>query len=170
MKKTEQGFTFIEILVFTSILSFVLIALTTTVVSSLQKTQTTEHRLYATRYAEELMEWLRAEEETSWETFTARDLNNGGGTTYCFNTPLDFQTPDWSTYGTNLTACMYDGIGTPSPTGTALPPRIYKRYAIITAIGPDFRQVNVQIIVEWRDGNRYYSTPLNTIFTNVNET
>jgi type II secretory pathway pseudopilin PulG len=157
-KKSEQGFTFVEILVFTSILSFLLIALTTTVVTSLQRMTTVEHRLYAQRYAEELQEWLRGESQADWTAFIAKDLTPGSGTMYCFNGSLDFRTIVWPTGGQVCAA--YNGIGTS-------PPLIYKRYAVLTAASAD--QMNVQIVVEWKDGNHYFSTPLNTVFTNAKE-
>jgi type II secretory pathway pseudopilin PulG len=156
-KQSEQGFTFVEILVFSAILSFLLIALTTTVVTSLQRMTTVEHRLYSQRYAEELEEWLRGEEEADWSTFIVRDASSSG-TMYCFNGGLDFRTPVWPTAGLNCTS--YNGIGTTAPL-------IYKRYAVLTQASPN--QMNIQIMVEWRDGNRYFSTPLNTVFTNAKE-
>lgn len=155
--ESEQGFTFVEILVFSAILSFLLIALTTTVVTSLQRMTTVEHRLYSQRYAEELEEWLRGEEEADWSTFIVRDASSSGSM-YCFNGALDFRTPVWPTAGQNCSS--YNGIGTTTPL-------IYKRYAVLTQASPN--QMDIQIMVEWRDGNRYFSTPLNTVFTNAKE-
>jgi type II secretory pathway pseudopilin PulG len=158
-RRSRQGFTFLEVLVFTAIISFLFIGLTSTVISSLRRMQTTEHRLYATRYAEELLEWVRAQKETGWESFVA-DYTSETGTLYCFNGDIDFYNPVWPPAG--LGTCDYDGIGSKDP-------RIFKRYLILTAPTEDLRQVNVQIVVEWRDGNQFYSVPLNTIFTDADE-
>lgn len=121
--------------------------------------QVTEHRLYANRHAEELVEWLRSEKEADWEAFVARDTGNGSGTPYCFNQKLDFldPAPEWPTV--TLADCAYNGVGEP--------PLIYRRYAQLTA--ENSNQVNIEIIVEWREGNKYYSVPINTVFTNIDE-
>lgn len=165
-KRPEKGFTFIEVLVFITIISFLFITLTTTVITSLQRLQVTEHRFYATRYAEEVVEWLRSEKDADWAAFVSRDENAGTGTFYCFNRKLDFLNPTWPPAGLGLPApdnCVYNGII------DGQPPLIFKRYALLTGVSPDFKQVNIQVIVEWREGNRYYSVPLNTVFTDIDE-
>lgn len=157
----NNGFTFVEIMVFTTIISFLFISMTSTVINSLQRMQVTEHRLYANRYAEELVEWMRSEKEGDWDTFVSHDPSEGSGTIYCFNDALDFISPNpW--IPTTVNECPFDGIA-------STPPVIYRRYAMVTAVPPSFKQVNVQIIVEWREGNKYYSVPLNTVFTNIDE-
>lgn len=166
--QNNKGFTFIEILVFTAIISFLFISMTSTVINALQRMQITEHRMYANRHAEELMEWLRAQKDTDWDEFRAKDTGNGSGTFYCFNQfapgvpELDFAevSPEWPTV--TLENCEYDGVGN-------TPPLIFRRYALITAVPPEFEQVNVQIFVEWKEGNKYFSVPLNTVFTNIDE-
>ncbi len=165
MYNDQSGFTFIEVLVFTTIISFLFISMTSTVISSLQRMSITEHRLYANRHAEELVEWLRAEKESDWDVFRQRDLGNGTGTFYCFNNQLDFASNlqlQWNNAQVDLQACQYNGIANE-------PPRIYRRYVLITAIPPDFNQVNIQVVVEWQEGLQFYTVPLNTVFTNINE-
>jgi Tfp pilus assembly protein PilV len=159
MLKKQKGFTFIEVLIFTAIISFLFISMTSTVISSLQRMQVTEHRLYANRHAEELVEWLRSEKEADWEAFVARDTGNGSGTPYCFNDQLNFLDPAPVWPAVTLENCTYTGVGTP--------PLIYKRYAQLTA--ENLNQVNIEIVVEWREGNKYYSVPINTVFTNIDE-
>lgn len=59
--------------------------------TSLSTLKTNERRLYATRYAEEITEWLGAEKENDWDnTFLPKTvLPVGTQTVYCFNsTPL----------------------------------------------------------------------------------
>lgn len=196
MKKREitkrDGFSIIEILVFVSIISFLFITLTATVTASLRRMGTAESRVYATHYAEELQEWLRAEKETDWNAFIARDVS-GSGTVYCFNTELNFENPEeiW-TLLTPAQECAdiettdgdtggYDGIWervvtgeVPNQTityqaGDSTIPRIFKRYAIVTRANLPTTQMNIQIVVEWKDGNQFYSVPLNTIFTQYSD-
>jgi type II secretory pathway pseudopilin PulG len=154
----EQGFSFIEILVFVTIISFLFIALTATVTSSLRRMQVAEHRLYALHYAEELLEWIRAEKETDWATFVGRD-SSGSGTIYCFNSPLNFLTPAWP--ADNVACANYTGVA----GGPQTVPKIFKRYAVITQENVPTTQINVQIVVEWQDGNQFYSVPLNSVLT-----
>lgn len=158
----QEGFTFIEILVFVSIVSVLFISLTSVVITSLHRMQVVEHRLYAQRYGEELIEWLRAEKETDWDRFLARDTN-GTGTVYCFNDPIDFINQNWDVDGPTSGECLdYNGI-----TGTTQP--IYKRFVVLTKRGDPPTQIGVQVVVEWQDGNQFFSAPLTTIFTEIND-
>ncbi|MCX7996889.1 MAG: prepilin-type N-terminal cleavage/methylation domain-containing protein [Patescibacteria group bacterium] len=160
----QSGFSFIEVLVFITIVSFLFITLTATVISSLSRMKLVEHRMYATHHAEELLEWLRAEKDADWNAFVARDSTGGSGTSYCFNTELDFIStgPLWEEIGSGLDTCAFDGV-------RGSKPRIFRRYAQIQAVSPEFNTVNVRVIVEWREGSRYYSVPLNSTFTDLNE-
>lgn len=163
--KNQKGFTFIEVLVFTAIISFLFISMTSTVITSLQRMSITEHRMYANRHAEELMEWLRSEKESDWDVFRQRDQGNGPGTFYCFNNQLDFASNSdlqWNNALVGLDACQFNGIVNETP-------RIFRRYVLLSAIPPDFNQVNVQIIIEWQEGLKFYTVPLNTVFTNIDE-
>lgn len=157
-KTLEQGFSFIEILVFVTIISFLFIALTATVTSSLRRMQVAEHRLYALHYAEELLEWIRSEKETNWATFVSRDTS-GSGTIYCFNSSLNFLTPVWP--ADNVQCTNYTGVA----GGPQTVPKIFKRYAVITRENLPTTQINIQIVVEWQDGNQFYSVPLNSVLT-----
>lgn len=187
---SQSGFSFIEVLVFVSIISFLFISLTATVITAVSRAKSAEYRIYATHYADILEEWLRAEKTADWDSFIARDVT-GSGTVYCFNRKLDFADPAsyWAYFEANDGALInqqctnsdptsdsiegYDGIyqqqeGIYSPADIAVP-RIFKRYAIITKANPQGTQVNVQIIVEWFDGGRFFSVPQNTVFTIYDE-
>lgn len=159
-RPAEQGFSFVETLVFVTIISFLFIALTAAVTSSLRRMQVAEHRLYASHYAEELLEWIRAEKETDWATFVSRDTT-GSGTVYCFNGSLNFlgPTPTWPVE--NVQCENYSGV----TGGPQTIPKIFKRYAVITQENVPTTQMNVQIVVEWQEGNQFYSVPLNSVFT-----
>lgn len=182
--KAQAGFSFVEVLVFVTIISFLFISLTATVTSSLRKMQTAESRLYAQNYAGTLLEWLRAEKEADWEAFVARDVS-GSGTLYCFNQKLDFREPitNWSSFDPGAT-CRdvdlsngdsqgFDGIWRIENNATVAAdltvPRIFRRYAIITRSNAPTSKMTIQIVVEWRDGDQYFTVPLNTVFTRYNE-
>jgi type II secretory pathway pseudopilin PulG len=77
--KKKQGFSLIELLIFTTILSLVFISVSTIITASLANLKKQEHKILATHFAEELLEWLRAEKEADWNSF----VNKNG--TYCFN-------------------------------------------------------------------------------------
>ena len=197
----QAGFSIVEILVFVSIISFLFITLTATVTASLRRMSTAERRVYATHYAEELQEWLRAEKEVDWDAFVNRDIS-GSGTVYCFNGELNFEAPEetWSLFDSESETFVYtpgencpdvettdgdsegyDGIwertisGEPPDqtityqSGDISIPRVYKRYAILTRANLPTTQMNIQIVVEWKDGNQYYSVPLNIIFAQFSD-
>lgn len=180
----EAGFSFVEVLVFVTIISFLFIALTATVTSALRKMQTAENRLYAQNYAGTLLEWLRAEKEADWDSFIARDVN-GSGTLYCFNQELSFREPvtNWSSFDPGATcrdvdptdgdSAGFDGIWQIENGATVdadlTIPRVFRRYAVLSRTNSPTTQVSVQIVVEWRDGDQFFSVPLNTVFTLYNE-
>ncbi|MFN4212440.1 MAG: hypothetical protein ACK4FL_00525 [Microgenomates group bacterium] len=143
-KKKSQSFSLIEVLVFTSILSLFFVVAAAVATASLRNMKINEHKILATRYAEELLEWLRGEKETDWNTFISRSNN----TTYCFSiSPIT----SWPSQG----SCSgYNGLN----------PAIYKRELTLTTVGGGI-QVNVSIVVSWQELGNTYSVPINTVFT-----
>ncbi len=181
-RDSRAGFSFVEILIFVTIISFLFIALTATVATAVRQSKAAEYRIHATHYADILEEWFRAEKDLDWETFVARDISQSG-TLYCFNNQVDFAAtasawPDPGVECTDVDGVIegiagYDGIyrnveGVYEQADIAIP-RIFKRYAVLTRGNPEGTQMNVQIIVEWFDGNRFYAVPQNTIFTITDE-
>ena len=79
MRTKKKSFTLIEVLIFVTILSLFFVVASAVTITSLQNLKVQEHKILATRYAEELLEWLRGEKEVDWNKF----INYRGN--YCFN-------------------------------------------------------------------------------------
>jgi type II secretory pathway pseudopilin PulG len=138
----KKSFTLIEVLIFVNILSLFFVAAVT--INSLQNLKVQEHKILATRYAEELLEWLRGEKEVDWNQF----INYRG--TYCFNSsPIPMS--NWPASGN-------------CPTGSFLN-NLYKREVILNPQGSPPYQVNVSITVSWQELGQIYQVPINTVFT-----
>ena len=138
-----KGFSLIEVLIFVSILSvFFVIAASVTVVS-VRNMKINEHKILATHYAEELVEWLRNQKEADWTTFSARSSGN-----YCFNeSPID---TTWVVAG----ECTDYGLS-----------GMFNRDLTFSTVGSPVAQVNVKIIVSWHELGNSYQVPLTTVFT-----
>lgn len=146
---SNRGFSLIELLVFVSIFSLFFVIAISVMTVSLKNLKTNEHRIVATRYAEELLEWMKGEKEQDWNAFYARA--SGGGSAYCFN-GID---PNW----TVTSPCAeFNGI-----TGSTYPSKIYKRDAVLTQASTF--QVDVTITVSWMEGTRLVTVPLNSSLT-----
>ncbi len=143
----NNGFSLVEVLVFVTILSIFFVVAATITTASLRNMKINEHKILATRYGEELLEWLRGEKEADWNNFVNRSSING--TTYCFpNSPIN----NWPTTTGNCSS--FNGLN----------PSIYKReLTLSTATGGN--QVNIFINVSWQEGSDTYSVPINTVFT-----
>ncbi len=139
----KNAFSLIEVLIFVSILSIFFVITASVTVVSLRNMKINEHRILATHYTEELVEWLRDQKETDWTTFSTRVADD-----YCFNeSPID---DDWVATG----ACTsYELSG------------IFNRDLIFSSVGDPATQVNVEIIVSWQELGNNYQVPLTTVFT-----
>lgn len=80
MSVNRRGFTLIEILVFTAIVSIFYVVAAAVSAYSLGVMKTNENKVYATHYADEVNEWLRNQKESDWTTFLAKS-----GQSYCFS-------------------------------------------------------------------------------------
>lgn len=149
------GFTLVEVLVFVTVLAMFFVVAAAVAITSMRNMKVNEHKILATRYSEELLEWLRAKREIDWVTFYGR-ASSGAGTTYCFNvspiadTDISSETSGWPSAG----------ICSSPPSG--LNPAIYNRTVTLTRVGSD--QVNVAVKVSWSEFGNSYSIPINTLF------
>lgn len=145
--KKKNAFSLIEVLVFVSILSIFIIAAITATTASLRNMKVNEHKILATKYSQELVEWLRSEKEENWETFVSTYTTTSPGKTYCFN-DADIS---WPAEG----ECATDGLS----------PAIYKRQATLTSYAVPVARVGVNVIVSWTELGIGHTVPVNTVFT-----
>lgn len=138
----NDGMSLVEVLIAVSLLSMVFISASYATSISLSRSKYNQDRILATRYGEELEEWMRGEKESNWSTFVARSAASPG-TTYCFsNTTLSW--PSSGNCGTTF------GLS-----------NRFKREVKLVGTGT---QVDVEITVQWRDASRTYSVPVDTVY------
>lgn len=143
-KREVRGFTLIEILIFTAIVSVFFVVAAAVSAFSLAIMKNNENKVYATHYAEEAIEWLRNEKETTgWITFSSRS-NVTPGTSWCLNTL------GWTSG--NCSGAYSLGTGG----------KTFLRYVtLINSSG----NISANVVVAWIDsGGSVHSVPVNTIF------
>jgi hypothetical protein len=120
-------------------------------------------KIYATRYAEELAEWLRIQKEQDWAAFYTKAGGGGASVVYCVNGSIDLNsTLDAALTLVNASNCNYDGIT--SASGTTRP-KIFRRTVTFTTSSNQL-PVQAAILVEWQEGpNQIFSVPINTTYT-----
>lgn len=141
MKHFQQSFSLIEVLVFVTILGFIFIAAAALGIVSIRNSQNSKNKILATRYGEELHDWLSSQKDVDWVTFVA---STG---TYCFNIePVD----TWGSSGNCGSNQLINSL--------------FKREATLTYDGGNQR-VNVDIHVSWNEGGNNYDVPIKGVLT-----
>lgn len=164
----KSGFTLIEVMVFTVIITIIIVSLISTSIAMSRQTQVTIHKAYATRYADELAEWLRIQKELSWQTFYARSQNiptaPSSPRTFCVNgdialtSTLDTALLNYNT--SNLATCSYNG-----PTSAPIERRIFRRTVTFDTQSSNTQGVKATINVEWLEiGNTVNRVRVQTYF------
>jgi len=145
----QKGLSLLEVLAFVTILSIVFLGIASSTIQSIKRTKFTEQKLIATRYAEELEEWLRGQKEEDWTTFYATHAGSSGKT-YCFDDAIYDENNDMSWPSEGDCGSLYGLRGQ------------FKREVVLTQSLSS--QVQVVISVDWKDGANIFSVPLNTLF------
>jgi len=131
----EKGFSLVEVLVFITVLGFFFVAAVSVTTFNLKNMKVQEHKILATRYAEEGIEWLKQEKEDDWQLFTTHDDSGGSGTTFCLNSL------DWN----NKSDCNESyALG---------PPNIFKRNLLIINSGNPVDRISTDITVSWLENS-----------------
>jgi len=138
----KKSFSLVEVLVFTAVLGLFFVAAISITTFNLKNMKIQEHKILATRYAQEGIEWVKQEKEDDWSIFITR--GSDGGTTYCLNTSLSWDSS--------------------SPCGSYDLSTIYKRELVITNSGSPVNQVEVSVTVYWQDMGTDLSVPIKTVF------
>src|SRR3989338_7171355 len=142
----KKGFSLIEVLVFVTVLSLVFVAAMAVVTYSLRTMKINEHKILASHYAEEAMEWGKGQKEDNWVEFTALDAVPGASI-FCIN-DLNFN-------NANECGTSYD-LGTPAT---------FKREVLLENV-PDSTtpdQVNATVYVFWLEGGQDFDVSVSTV-------
>jgi hypothetical protein len=159
----NKAFTLLEVMIFTTILSVVLVAAAAFTTRLVYNLHINEHKIYANIYSSELMEWLSSEREADW-TSIYNKASNSPGTTYCVNEDIQLNTTIADTtvfrVPTVGNPCLFNGI-------TGKVPAIYKRELILVRNGTN--QVVATVRVSWQERNATglatYSDESQAVFT-----
>jgi len=155
MNSNKKSFTLIEVLIFISILSIFFIFAASITITSLLNLKIQEQKILATRYAEELLEWLRGEKEENW-----------GGDVYQLGNQVDSFTEKVTQFGINQPVCFNNLNWNKNFSCEYSLPPFFKRTAYFTwNSGNYLYQVNISILVEWQELGKTYKVPINSIFT-----
>jgi type II secretory pathway pseudopilin PulG len=141
----KKSFSLIEVLVFTAVLGLFFVAAISVATFNLKNMKVQEHKILATRYAEEGNEWIKQEKEDDWFDFTS---HNAGY--YCLNSL------SWASYSISYPACG---------TNDYISGTFFKRELAITK--PLIDQVNTTITVTWQDMGTTLSVTIPTTFRSL---
>ncbi len=151
--KRQDGVTLLEALIFMFVLSLIIFAIAFSTTHSLRRTQFNVDKIFATRYGEEVEEWMRGEKEANWTTFSARSPG-----TYCMNAEITTCDAGDTCWDENA-ACDSDdySLGESGSLNNG-----FKRTVELTTVGT---RVDVDIVVSWIDGPNTYDVTLNSSFS-----
>jgi len=156
-KNYASSFSIIEVIVFASMLSVILVAAVGYTVRLVFTMTHNRHKLLATHYVEETQEWLNGERESDWQQF--QDYSTTTGRTYCINDPLDLSSTMASL---SIAVCDFTGVG----TATATNPLIYRRRLILSKDRPETAsRVTATIQVSWQDEGVLYTEEIVTVYS-----
>ena len=132
----NKGFTLIEVLVFVSITSLLLLAAVNITAISISRLKAEQYKVLGNYFMDSLFEWLAGEKERDWTNFYSKASSDG--ITYCFN-QLDI---DWPSSA--------GGCGDEFSLGVSEifnGKNIFQREATLTTVGED---VKATIVVRWK--------------------
>lgn len=146
----QYGSSMLELILALAVSLVIVTTIASVVTVSLRNSLFAKKQSEATRFAQEGMEWLRAQKETSWSVFYGK--SSAAGTSYCINSLA------WP----SSAVC----------TGTAfIPNTIYFRELKMTnkdliPAAPGNESVEAEMTVSWEDGKgRHTTSKLTTQFT-----
>ena len=154
----KKGFSIIEIIVFMTLLSVVLVAGVGYTARLIITMSHNRHQLLATHYTDELKEWLGGEREVDWENF--QDHASVAGIEYCLNNRLDLS----DTIDTILTSASLGGCSFTGVSGTD--PLIYQRTLFLRKdVAETATRLRATIRVAWRDEGVLYQEEVQTVYS-----
>lgn len=142
--KKQKGQSLFEIVLALGVILLLIGGLVVAATTSIRNTTVSTSQAEATRFAQEVMEWLREEKGKDWGTFFGRASSSG--TIYCLNS-----------------------LSWPSSSGSCgsssfIVNTQYQRKATLTTDGLD--KVRVTVTVSWQEGGRSHTTDVSSVFTN----
>lgn len=143
-RKNSQGQSFIELIAALVVVSIVLTAIVGLITKSIANATAARNKTLATSYAQEGLEWLRAERDLGWTAFYGRTNNS-----WCI------VSLSWTTGGSHSGACSNSNV----IAGTQF-------VRTLTFANRTASSVDARMTVSWRDGSGTHESTATTIFTN----
>jgi hypothetical protein len=156
LRTTQKGLSLVETVIFVALMTLVLSTVLSTTITTGRVAKADFNRVYATRYADEMIEWLRYIQSTGWQEFYTTIFPSAAPvvTTYCANRKINLESvfavgPSNTLEVYSPTTCRYAGLTTDglSPTPG---PRIFMRTVTFTPATQG--SVVVEVSVSWLEG------------------
>jgi Tfp pilus assembly protein PilV len=144
--KSSLGQSLIEVLAALAIILLVIVALIRATTISMKSSDFSKTQVLATSYAQEAIEWVRAERDRDWDNIADR-----AGSTFCLNSE---SLSDWP----SSSLCSGD-----EEYGLA---GRFKREVTLTAVGGEGNRVEVKVILSWQDASGEHQSQLTTYLSN----
>jgi len=142
--KSASGQSLIEVLTALAVVLLVMVALVRATTVSMRSSGFSKAQTQATAYAQEAIEWIRAERDKDWDEFSTR-----AGTIFCLNS----ESLSWPAEGD----CPADGY--------ILGGR-FKREATLTSVDGEGNKVEVKVVVSWLESGGEHQSQITTYLTN----
>lgn len=149
--KNKNGQTLVEAVVALGIAAIVITALLAVTTVSVNRSQYVKEQTLVRQYAQEGMEWLRAQRNSDWTTFSSHAGANPTWIIWCLN---DLVWP--GTQGTDIEPC---------PVGTYITGTSYTRYVRMKTSPPGgggIYRIEIELTVAWQEGGRTHVSQQNT--------
>lgn len=151
----QQGFSLIEVIVFVSLVSIILVAAAGFTVQMLHTMSYNQHKLIATHYTNDVKEWLDGEREADWPTFV--NASSASGSVYCLNNPIAISDDISDFTPTTIALCPFTGI-----SGETTP--IYRRTLVLQSANAG-STVTATIEVMWFENGATTSERIETVYS-----
>lgn len=147
----KSGFSLIEVIIFTSILSIIFVAAASIMTYTMKQNSVQIDKLYSTHYNDELNEWLKGEREASWSELSAYALADyPNPTIYCFSD----ENPTWQASANAPGDCPF-----------TLNEK-FRRYAVLRVANTNpTTRIEITITTEWMDGTSLRSSNFHSVYS-----
>ncbi len=156
-KQNQQAFSLVEVIVFMTLVSLVLISAVGFTMQLVHTMSYNQHKLYATHYVQDLKEWLDGEREADWVAF--QNYATVAGRTYCANNAIAIANTLASLPVFNTSTCGFTGVGSQDP-------RIFRRTLTMRKdVAGTATRVTATITVTWMEDNVQRTETIDTVYS-----
>ena len=149
-KANKKGFSLLEVIVATSLLSIILVASVSFTTSLIKNMEYNKTKLYATRHLDDLKEFVDGERLSDWSSFSAKA--SVAGRKFCLNDLISDTTSMPSSSACNNFNGVINSVG----------PKIFKREVTLSG---NINKVTATFEVSWQQGGKTYIEDTVTVYT-----